>query len=129
MEKFKSILLKFPEFYLIIVAIRIGFVGKEEILITLLGTILVVGLILQIIFKNKFSGFIIAALFTFLNFYMLLAVLFEFSEFPFYTSEAIKMLLFGLLFFTFNMAVAGVMYKYSKNTGSLINGFKVQTRG
>lgn len=122
MKKFKSILLKIPEFYLLLVAFRIGYIGENHMTLTPFGIILIGVIILQIIFKNNISGFIIAALFSFLSFYMLLAMFSEFSELPSFTPDARNLLVVGLLLFGLNMALAGIMlYKYGRNLGGTKN--------
>jgi hypothetical protein len=72
-------------------------------------TVLIV-LLLQIFFQNKYVGFAIASLIALFSFYMVLAVLSEFHEFPSVTAEAIKLLTFGLLLCFFMFASSVLMF-------------------
>lgn len=76
-------------------------------------------LILQLVFRNKVSGVVIAATFIIFNIYIFFALLSEFHEFSTINIDAIKFLVFGLLFFGLNLFVALLMLiKYIKKASS-----------
>lgn len=111
MKNFKSILLKTPELYLIFLVIFSSSSDKLQLNPIAIG--LVVILFLQIVFKNKVSGLVIASLFIILNLYMLAAVSSEFNEFTIINAEAQQLRAVGLLLFILNSTMAGcMMYKY-----------------
>ena len=111
MKSFSQILLKFPEYYLVILAILA--VYKQPLVVTLVLIGIVALLVLQILFQSRISGFIIAGIFLFVNFYMLGALISEFNEFPEVNSAAIKLLFVGLSTIIINLIAAGIMlYKY-----------------
>ena len=107
----KFLLLKMPEYYLVVLAILA--VYKQPLVATLVLMGIVAVLVAQIIYQNKISGFIIAGIFLFVNFYMLGALISEFNEFSEVNAAAIKLLSVGLLIITINLITAGIMiYKY-----------------
>jgi len=55
-------------------------------------------LIFQIIFQNKYIAFTLATLISIFSVYMVFAVISEFHDFPSVTSEALQLLYVGLLF-------------------------------
>lgn len=55
-------------------------------------------LIFQIIFQNRYIAFTLAALISLFSIYMVFAVISEFHDFPSVTSEALQLLSVGLLF-------------------------------
>ncbi|QBZ96576.1 hypothetical protein [Flavobacterium sangjuense] len=71
-------------------------------------------LLLQIYFKNKYVGFLLAWFISLFSLYMVLAVISEFRDFPTLISEgALKLLAFGLGFCFLAMGSAVLMfYKY-----------------
>lgn len=112
----KSILLKIPEYYLVVLAILA--VYKQPLVVTLVLIGIVAVLVAQIIYQNKISGFIIAGIFLLVNIYMLGALISEFNEFSEVNAAAIKLLSVGLSTITINLIAAGIMiYKY---------GFKIK---
>ena len=123
MEKLKKISLQLPEFILILAVIFYwGSAGK---IINPIAMILIIGLILQIIFKNRIVGIIIPSLLILASIYMLLALRSEFNEFPTFNADAKELLFVGLSFFIATMTVSGLMiYKYStvekRNGGQLL---------
>ena len=111
MNKLKQILLSFPEYYLVVLALLSGYTPPFYINPIFIGIALI--LILQIIFKNKIVGIAIAALFMAGNLFMMLALISELQEFSRFTANAAQLLFvgFGLIFF--NLFIVGVMtYKY-----------------
>ena len=109
----KKIIIRFPEYYLALLIILSGFTPPFSFHPLIVAMVCIP--ILQIVFKNKVSGLIIAALFLFVNLFMLGALISETSEFVKFTSDTRKLLLGGLSIWSFNMFAVGVMfYKYMK---------------
>ena len=107
MKKYLRILIHIPEYYLIILAILAGFTPPFSLNPISLGIVFI--LALQIIFKNKIAGHLIASLFLIGNLVMLLALTAELNEFPRFNAHA-KELLFGeLLLLGFNILISGLM--------------------
>lgn len=112
MERLKKLLLQLPE-YLLIVAV-IFYWGSAGIVINPIAIFLILGLILQIIFKNRIVGLIIPSLLILASFYMLLALMSEFNEFPTFNADAKKLLFVGLSYFISTIVVSMLMiYRYS----------------
>jgi hypothetical protein len=112
MEKLKKLSLQLPE-YLLICAV-IFYWGSAGIVINPIAIVLIIGLILQIIFKNRILGLIIPSLLILMSFYMFLALMSEFNEFPTFNSDAKKLLFVGLSYFISTIIVSGLMiYRYS----------------
>ena len=113
MKKVKQILMKFPEYYLVVLTILVGYTPPFGFSLISIGLAAV--LIFQIVFKNKISGLIIASIFLLINLYMLGALISEFNEFPEFNNSAKQLLFVGLSLWSLNMLSSGVMiYKYSK---------------
>jgi len=103
--------MKLPEYYLLILVILSGYTPPFSFHPIIIGFVAI--LILQIIFRNKISGLIIASLFLLINLYMLLALFSEKNEFPIFNGDAKQLLIGGLLLLVFNLFVIGLMiYKY-----------------
>lgn len=108
----KKAILSLPE-YLLIAAV-IFYWTSAGLIINPIAIILIAGLILQIIYKNQIVGIIIPCLLILICFYMLLALMSEFNEFPTFNSEAKTLLFVGLSYFISTMVVSGIMiYKYA----------------
>jgi hypothetical protein len=107
MKNFKRILLGFPEYYLVILAVLAGY--KPPFFINPIAIGLIVILILQLIYKNKITRIVIAGFFIVINVYMLLALISEFSEFATLSADALQLLLGGLLLIILNLLVSAVM--------------------
>ncbi len=76
-------------------------------------------LILQVVFRNKVSGVVIAATLIIFNIYIFFALLTEFHEFSTINIDVIKFLVFGLLYFVLNLFVVLLMLiKYIKKDTS-----------
>ena len=113
MKKVKQILMKFPEYYLVVLTILVGYTPPFGFSLISIGLAAV--LIFQIVFKNKISGLIIASIFLLINLYMLGALISEFNEFPEFNNSAKQLLFVGLSLWSLNILSSGVMiYKYSK---------------
>lgn len=112
MKKLKKILLELPE-YLLIFAV-IFYWGSAGKVINPIAIVLIIGLILQIIFRNRTVGIIIPSLLILTSFFMLLALMSEFNEFPTFNADAKKLLFVGLSYFISTIIVSGLMiYRYS----------------
>lgn len=74
---------------------------------------LLIVLLLQLVFKNKYVGFFMATLIALFSMYMVLAVFSEFRDFPTVTTEAMQLLAVGLTicFLGFGAAVM-MFYKF-----------------
>ena len=113
MKKAKQIILKLPE-YLLIIAVLFYWISVG-LIVNPIALGLIALLIFQIIFKNKIIGLIIPSLLILTCLYMLLALMSEFNEFPTFNEEAKTLLFVGLSFFISTMAISVFMiYKYSK---------------
>ena len=114
MKNVKPILSQLPEYYLILLAFAWGYEPPFYIAPLAIGLIVVFSL--QLFFKNKTSGLIIACLFGLGNLYFFLAMLSEYSEFATGSSGAKQLLVVGLPLFIVNFVMAIVMlYKYQPN--------------
>ena len=113
MKKVKRILMKFPEYYLVVLTILAGYTPAFDFSPISIGLAAI--LIFQIVFKNKISGLLIASIFLLINLYMLGALISEFNEFPEFNNSAKQLLFVGLSLWSLNILSSGVMiYKYSK---------------
>lgn len=113
MKKAKQILFKFPEYYLVVLAILAGYTPPFSFNPIFIGIAVIP--ILQLIFKNKISGIVLGSIFLLINLYMLGALFSEFLEFTELNSSAIQLLFVGISLWGLNMLVSIVMiYKYSK---------------
>lgn len=97
-----------PECYIIFVVLFTGF--SPPFSIHPLAFIIAAIVALQLFFKNAITGIMLANLFAFINLYMILALLSEFSEFPTFNFDAAKLLFFGLLIILTNLVIVGLMY-------------------
>lgn len=70
-------------------------------------------LLLQLVFKNKYVGFFMASLIALFSLYMVLAVFSEFRDFPVANFDAFQLLGFGLFLCSLGFGSAMLMfYKY-----------------
>ncbi|GAA4963785.1 hypothetical protein [Algibacter aquimarinus] len=107
----KTILLKLPEYYFIVLAILGGYSPPLNINPIFIGIAAI--LILQIIFKNKISGLIFGILFFLINLYFLGAIFSEFSEFIEFNYKAKQLIFVGLGIWIMNLFFVSIMiYKY-----------------
>ena len=111
MKKHKNIIAQIPEYYLIILSLIACYTLPYTIKI--IAIVIAVILTLQIIFKNKTIGHIIASLFLIGNLAMLFALTSDLNEFPRFNANANELLLGGFLLFGFNLYISGLMlFKY-----------------
>lgn len=122
MKRIKPYLLVLPEYYLIVLILMSGY--TPPLGFNLLSLVMAFLLVLQIIFKYRVTGVILATLFLMINLYMLLALISEFSEFPTMNSAAVQLLGVGLLLFVTNLSVSGLMiFRYLRSDdGEVANG-------
>jgi energy-coupling factor transporter transmembrane protein EcfT len=107
MQSAKLILSKVPEYYLIFLAFASGYKPPLHLAPFAMGLIVIFSM--QLIFKNKITGIVIASLFGVGNLYFLLAMLSEFSEFQKFSDGARQLLFVGLPLFVTNLIMAVVM--------------------
>ena len=107
MNKHKQILIQIPEYYLIALALLAAYTLPFPI--KLVALVLAVILVLQIIFKNKTTGHIIASFFLIGNLFMLIALTSGLNEFPKFMDNAKELFFGGLLLFGFNLLISGLM--------------------
>ena len=111
-KKFAKLALQLPE-YLLLLATFFYWISVGKLL-NPIALVLIGILILQILFKNKVVGIIIPSILIMGSFYMLLALLSEFHEFPAFNADAAALLVTGLLMICPTMAISGIMvYKYA----------------
>lgn len=97
-----------PECYIIFVVLFTGYTPPFSL--HPLAFIIAAMITLQLYFKNAITGIMLANLFAFINLYMILALLSEFSEFPTFNFAAAKLLFVGSLIILTNLVVVGLMY-------------------
>lgn len=108
MRKQAKLLAVLPESYIIVLVLLAGFSPPFSIHPLLL--IFVALLVLQLIFRNVITGFMLAGLFVTGNLYMFLAMLSELSEFPAFNWSAARLLIAGSLIILVNLFIAGLMF-------------------
>ena len=108
---FKKVLLRFPEYYLVILVLVAAY--KQPAIITVVLLALTGTLVLQIIYQNRILGWILATSLILINLYFLGALLSEFREFAVINERAVNLLLVGIPVVVLNFLAGGVMiYKY-----------------
>jgi uncharacterized membrane protein len=113
MKRTKSILIGYPEYYLMALVLIAGYSTPFYFNPVSIG--IAVLLMLQIVFKNKLSGLLIASIYLLINLYLLGALISEFLEFPLFDHSAKQLLFVGLSIWCLNIFTAAVMmYKYIK---------------
>lgn len=112
MKNIKDILPKIPEYYLIILVLLAGFTPPFSVSPVSVGC--AIALVLQIIYKNRKTGLIIAGLFVVVNLGTVMALIAELGEFSIYSTQAWNLVFGGLTLIVLNFAVAGIMfYRYA----------------
>lgn len=112
MKRLNNTLKLLPE-YLLIVAVVFYWISTANV-INPYAIILISGLILQIVFKNKTIGIIIPSLLIAFSLLLIFALFSELSEFPTFNREAKKLLFIGLAFFMITIFFSVIMIvKYS----------------
>lgn len=126
MKTLKKITLEIPEYYLLSLVFIFAFSAGANSVFIALGLTAVI--LLQLIFKSRISGIIIASVFILINLFMLAAVTSEFNEFANINAEAQQLRAVGFLLFVLNCSIAGIMlFKYignDKQRTSCLNPFK-----
>lgn len=111
MKLSRKILLYLPESYLIVLVLLSGYTPTFSISPISIAIAILIGL--QILFKSKIAGLILAGLLISVSLYMIMALISEFNEFPTTNTTSIELLLGGLSLIIINLFVAGIMiYKY-----------------
>lgn len=112
MTRWRRIVDVLPEYYLIILVLLAGY--TPPLTLHPINAGLIVILLLQARYKYDVTGIILGSLFVLVNIYMLAAVISEFSEFPAFHAEAMKLLFIGLLIFIINLLASAIMiFKYT----------------
>ena len=107
MTKYKQILIQIPEYYLIALALLAAYTLPFSI--KPIAMVLAVIFTLQIIYKNKTTGHIIASLFLIGNLFMLFAFTSNLNELPRFNVHAKELLFGGLLLLGFNILISALM--------------------
>ena len=107
MTKYKQILIQIPEYYLIVLALLAAYTLPFSI--KPIAIVLAVIFTLQIIYKNKTTGHIIASLFLIGNFFMLFVFTSNLNELPRFNVHAKELLFGGLLLLGFNILISALM--------------------
>lgn len=108
MNKTKQIVMRLPEYYILILAILAGY--KPPFSFTPISIGLAAIMIFQIFYKNKISGLVISVLFLLINLLMLFALISELKEFSTFNNEAQQLLFGGLLIWLTNLLFGGLMF-------------------
>ena len=104
-----------PEYLLILSALAAAYTPPFQFNPLFLAIAAV--LILQIVFKNRFTGIAIGALFFTGNLFFLGALISEFSEFTVVNADALQLLLAGGTIWLISTCMSVLMiYKYSRLT-------------
>jgi len=112
MKKIQTILPKIPEYYLIALVLLAGFTPPFSINPISVGC--AITLVLQIIYKNKKTGLILAGLFVIINLGAVMALIAELGEFSIYSAQSRNLALGGFALIVINFAMAGIMfYRYA----------------
>lgn len=102
-----KILFQIPEYYLIALGLLAAYTLPFSF--KLMAMVLVVILVLQIVFKNKTTGHIIASFFLIGNLFTLIALTSRLNEFPKFMTNAKVLFFGGLLLFAFHLLISGLM--------------------
>jgi inner membrane protein involved in colicin E2 resistance len=112
MKNIKAILPRIPEYYLIVLVLLAGFTPPFSI--SPVSVVCAIALVLQIMYKNRKTGLIIAGLFMVVNLGAAMALIAELGEFSVYPMEFWALLLGGLALMILNFTVVGIMiYRYA----------------
>ncbi|WP_296313938.1 hypothetical protein [Winogradskyella sp. UBA3174] len=112
MNTIKTILLKLPE-YLLIVSVLFYWISAS-VIFNPIAIILSAILVIQLVIKNRTLGILIPIVLILVCCFMLLALFSEFNEFPTFNNDAKELLFVGLSFFIGTILISGLMlYKYS----------------
>jgi len=107
MSKHKQFIIQIPEYYLIGLALLATYTlpfSIKPVAIILAGI-----LTLQVIYKNKTLGHIIASLFLISNLALLFALTSDLNEFPRFNANATELLFGGIILLGFNLVISAIM--------------------
>ena len=107
MKKRTQIILQIPEYYIIALSLFASYTLPFPI--KPMAFVVVVILVLQIIFKNKTTGHIIASFFLIGNLFMMIALTSGMKEFPKFMSNNKVLLYGGILLFGFHLLISRLM--------------------
>ncbi|MBT1706448.1 hypothetical protein [Chryseosolibacter indicus] len=112
MKTIKRTLIRYIDYYLLVAGFFATYLLPVSVSPIAIAFIFI--LILQLIFKNRIMGFMIASAFSLVNVYLLLALLAEFDEIAIAGAEGISLILVGLSLIVLNIMVSVVMvFKYA----------------
>lgn len=112
MKNIKRTLIRYIDYYLLVAGFLAAYLLPVSVSPIAIAFIFI--LILQLIFKNRIMGFMIASAFSLVNVYLLLALLAEFNEIAIAGAEGISLILAGLSLISLNIIVSVVMaFKYA----------------
>lgn len=111
----KSIVLKSPEYLLIVLVFLAGYTPPFHMNPFCIGVIVI--LMLQLIFKNRIFGLLLGTLYFLVTLYFLGALLSEFNEFTEVNNSAKQLLLVGIPLWVLNVVLSSIMiYRYATDT-------------
>lgn len=97
-----------PEIYLLVSVLYYWSLTHSTINPYAIGLILIIAF--QIFFRVKSTGILISAIFIGLNFFLILALMSELSEFPEFNSKAKKMAFVGFGYLILNITIGSWMF-------------------
>lgn len=92
----RKIVFSLPEFVILLLS-GAWFLENFNRTINYIALGVVLLMIFQLIFNNRYIGFVVSVILALFSLYMVLAVISEFNEFPTANSEALQLLTIGLL--------------------------------
>ncbi|WP_254155686.1 hypothetical protein [Chryseosolibacter indicus] len=114
MRNIRKFLTLSVEYYIIVIVLLAGF--TPPYFINPVAIALIAILVLQLIFKNKIGGLIVAISFALIHVYLLFALISEFNEVATTEASGIPLILVGLSIIIANLFASIVMiYKYVGN--------------
>ena len=125
--KLQSTLQKLPEYYIVLIALLAGYTPPFSFNPVFVGIAAIV--LLQIIFKNRVSGLVLAGLFFLCNLLFLGALISEFIEFTEFTRQAMELILVGIPLWLLNLVLSVVMFFSYSNNGhrtDLVSDLKIK---
>ena len=112
-QKLKTTFLKLPEYYFIVLAILAGYTppfGFNPIFMAI-----VIGLLVQIFFRNRIAGLALGGLFFLVNLLFLGALISEYREFAEFTDDAQKLIFVGMAVWIANLIfITAMTLNYAK---------------
>jgi hypothetical protein len=124
MQKIKMLRPWIPEIYLMVSVIY--YWSLTGTLLNPVAIILLLILSGLVTFKNCVLGLSISVLLLLLNFYMVMALISEFNEFPSFNQRAQELIFFGSAYLGLNIALSFIMLiKWSRKWGQQLESVQV----